>query len=739
MLATGSTLQFFPPPGPEWSELPPEDPGSVHEELEEVEFSPTLICPECLYTFPCIQRTHSPSTLSQIRAKYVPTPTESAKIQMLIDEVESELTQYTREIERLGKLTLKLSRQRAELERYQREHLTLLSPVRRLPPETLTGIFEYYCELPISIQRDTIMAPAVNLSHVCSFWRELALSLPTLWSSLRVDVGTGSDITFGRAQLLQHILVHSGSHPLTMDLKIQTRWSRVNPLFMHALVQHSHRWETLSYNPNSQFDFTTPSEAPGGLILSHLKSLTLQYGNCTESQFGQMFKEAKALKHLCLEDVFFDTESDFSAPFVTLVPCGQLTSAKFSRQTVPQVMAVLLNSPKLESMTIDNSYPEPPAGWGTAGNPQSLVHPTVQLNHLTSLTISTTDLEGWFTRLSTPALTSLTISPPWSPHPDPNLEFPQTVFLEFLRRVSSTSTSSDLALGYDTEESICVLEELKFDRVNSLTDLQLLAILELTPSLKMLMVREWSPSFSSPPSIPPSPDSKSYGNTAISNYLIRALTIPQQDCVPAGLASPSSSASQGTGYVHDSTSILVPKLHTIDFVAKPSSINYGLLVDMVASRSQPQMFSTTPGSGLTTGASISPIRNVSVRQGWLPYPVFDEPQGHFSRPLVALEPIMLDFEFADASETNGNTHFVDHPGRGPDPCLLADYEVAYRRAGNRLIDLEDTQAAEEDAEPVGKWIGVVQKIKEKAVRSLWWGGSITTPDFSFVRLVSGIF
>ncbi|KDQ65170.1 hypothetical protein JAAARDRAFT_84583, partial [Jaapia argillacea MUCL 33604] len=66
--------------------------------------------------------------------------------------------------------------QRRESESRIRSHYikSLLSPIRRLPPEILSKIFLMCLDEVEEIQ-------VLWLTEVCFHWREVALSTPTLW------------------------------------------------------------------------------------------------------------------------------------------------------------------------------------------------------------------------------------------------------------------------------------------------------------------------------------------------------------------------------------------------------------------------------------------------------------------------------------------------------------------------------------------------------------------------------
>ncbi|TDL17514.1 hypothetical protein BD410DRAFT_546040 [Rickenella mellea] len=61
----------------------------------------------------------------------------------------------------------------------------MTSPIHRLPDELLSKIFVY--SISPSVTPEQIQAP-LNISSVCSAWRQIATSTPTLWSSIMIAV-----------------------------------------------------------------------------------------------------------------------------------------------------------------------------------------------------------------------------------------------------------------------------------------------------------------------------------------------------------------------------------------------------------------------------------------------------------------------------------------------------------------------------------------------------------------------
>ncbi|OCB90743.1 hypothetical protein A7U60_g2042 [Sanghuangporus baumii] len=94
------------------------------------------------------------------------------------------------------------------------EQLTI-SPCKILPTEVVAGIFEYCLpsgpeRLDVPLQR---LAP-LTLTWVCKSWRNLCLSLPTLWTELAI--GHNGSIPEEDVHLLELWIVRSGYLPISL-------------------------------------------------------------------------------------------------------------------------------------------------------------------------------------------------------------------------------------------------------------------------------------------------------------------------------------------------------------------------------------------------------------------------------------------------------------------------------------------------------------------------------------------
>ncbi|KAI5889071.1 uncharacterized protein SCHCODRAFT_02633459 [Schizophyllum commune H4-8] len=163
-------------------------------------------------------------SIDRVRSLYAPSTSE--EVEALCDrlsEVQIGLQDCASEIARL-EYALSLARQRRGSLREEEANIkALLSPVRAVPPEILAEIAVH--TLPDKWFEDVIGIHIWAFSHVCHSWREVALSIPWVWSRLRLPTRTNMaseswEPTFLR--ILSFYLSRSGRKPLS----ITTMWNQ---------------------------------------------------------------------------------------------------------------------------------------------------------------------------------------------------------------------------------------------------------------------------------------------------------------------------------------------------------------------------------------------------------------------------------------------------------------------------------------------------------------------------------
>lgn len=79
------------------------------------------------------------------------------------------------------------------LQDYWNSHRSIISPLRRMPPELLLEIFLWTGSYANQDSGGNIRDPPWVLTHVCHQWRTLAIETSSLWSLIFIDYNTGQD------------------------------------------------------------------------------------------------------------------------------------------------------------------------------------------------------------------------------------------------------------------------------------------------------------------------------------------------------------------------------------------------------------------------------------------------------------------------------------------------------------------------------------------------------------------
>lgn len=113
------------------------------------------------------------------------------RIHQLLEERNAELSFFAEEIERARAQVQRLEHQRDQVKSVVQELEALVSPVRRMPTDIMAKVFEHCIWDQASPRADPRMAPLL-LVQVCRSWRYLLFSLPCLWSTLQLDLPSGT-------------------------------------------------------------------------------------------------------------------------------------------------------------------------------------------------------------------------------------------------------------------------------------------------------------------------------------------------------------------------------------------------------------------------------------------------------------------------------------------------------------------------------------------------------------------
>ncbi|KAJ7716223.1 hypothetical protein DFH07DRAFT_704892, partial [Mycena maculata] len=225
-----------------------------------------------------------------------------------------------------------------------------------LPPEITGQIFLHYVHNPYIGRTGEGAHNPLLLAGVCRSWRDICLSLHSLWSSLRIYPQDHSHSSL--ISLLGRWLPRAGSHLLDLEL---FRLSASTSAILSSLSAYSPRWRSL------HLTMQTPSSLPEDRHIKgripHLSKLDL---DVLEPYLGRpvtMFSHAPKLREVRL--------SAYSArPEWITLPWIQLTQLEFGC-SLSGCLRVLAQTPHLEVLmvfiTLMDRDPPPPI-------PQTLAH-----------------------------------------------------------------------------------------------------------------------------------------------------------------------------------------------------------------------------------------------------------------------------------------------------------------------------------------------------------------------------
>lgn len=123
--------------------------------------------------------------------------------------------------------------------------LTKAPQNNRLLPEILIAIFDHVLKQKLDPPKDhpSRFAPdLVSVTHVCSFWRRVAINAPHLWNRITVANSEAAEVFLKRSGNLV---------PLNVDLR------PMHLDILEAVLLHAHRFRRFSLSP-SQYSIYDP-------------------------------------------------------------------------------------------------------------------------------------------------------------------------------------------------------------------------------------------------------------------------------------------------------------------------------------------------------------------------------------------------------------------------------------------------------------------------------------------------
>ncbi|CAK5278692.1 unnamed protein product [Mycena citricolor] len=207
---------------------------------------------------------------SYIGTNYAPSAGELCQIFHFLKDPLDRLSSLDREIAHVAATLSHLQSERHVLQQFVAAHQALTHPIRRIPLEILLDIFAACLPTHRNPVMSTADAPLL-LGRVCSSWRQISTTTPTLWSRLHivepglpcqsleaasVDHGTANDAESARSEFEARMrlrvdavklwLRRSGEAPLSLSLLCNTDLrSDGESAILEVLLAVRHRWERI--------------------------------------------------------------------------------------------------------------------------------------------------------------------------------------------------------------------------------------------------------------------------------------------------------------------------------------------------------------------------------------------------------------------------------------------------------------------------------------------------------------
>ncbi|KAK0184091.1 hypothetical protein F5146DRAFT_323620 [Armillaria mellea] len=257
-------------------------------------------------------------------------------------------------------------------------------PIHRVPAEILVQIFDWALVDALSDSRSAVQCPW-TLGHVCSQWRQITHTFPSLWSKLRIHITESSSfIRLGRLTPisphgsihftagLDYALSRSGTYPLSFRVEFSD-WEDYSQELVIRLVSLSHRWQDIIVIAPAE-TFNTLFELLGSAQLPLLQSIRFQ----SSSRF---YWDHMPAKDRCTA---FQTaprlRSAILNPALMLrLPSSHITELSISYPEPEDLPIILDQLPRLELFGLTGFKP-----WNI-DNPAPTLHTALQKVELPSL------------------------------------------------------------------------------------------------------------------------------------------------------------------------------------------------------------------------------------------------------------------------------------------------------------------------------------------------------------------
>ncbi|KAJ6564884.1 hypothetical protein DFH09DRAFT_1158042 [Mycena vulgaris] len=330
---------------------------------------------------------------------YVPSASERTHIQELCTKGSKKLSKVMEEIEIDRRRLVASNGRRVALNDRIYPYYALISPMRALPPEILQEIFMACLPAGHDAVMHTSEAPLL-FGRICSAWRAISLSTPSLWSSLHLVVPRpSSGFSFfvddqavrddpavaQRREGLRTWLQRSGTCPLSISVVNDSTPDSITQECMDTILSYSRRLKSLALRHVSDETMSVlhslRSEDVPLLKSIKIVDTTSNPWNTTESRYLAFYSVPPNLRTVSLKCDFGQRLPTCAWDRITRLCLSSRQS--FFTPDLTQAMGLLEQCVNLESCRLKFPSVRLP-NWAVSAAPTP---PRVTLSHLHTLSV----------------------------------------------------------------------------------------------------------------------------------------------------------------------------------------------------------------------------------------------------------------------------------------------------------------------------------------------------------------
>ncbi|KAJ7792007.1 hypothetical protein B0H13DRAFT_2516508 [Mycena leptocephala] len=248
----------------------------------------------------------------------------------------AEIVSLQSQIHNLNSTLGKSLQERNDAKLHALQHRRILSPIRRVPPELISEIFD------LVYGGETGKRPPWYLGHISRSWRHTALSLGQLWSSVTIELRLSKTDVLPAS--MEEQLRRAARVPLDVHFP-DVRTDMDTPL-LDLILQHSSRWGSLCLDRRRRLAHRTAVLDWLRPVEGHLEQLVRLEVPHYWITIPDIFSTAPRLREIILSDRHLS-----DSPSSILIPWQQISHYR-GTYTSERQLAILEQSPNLRECAL---------------------------------------------------------------------------------------------------------------------------------------------------------------------------------------------------------------------------------------------------------------------------------------------------------------------------------------------------------------------------------------------------